>query len=138
MRDRLVTGGDIVTPRGPRRTDVAISDDTIAAVGTDLDPQGAEVIDADGMIVLPGVIDVHNHMHDDDLFPEGIDFGSETASAVAGGVTTVVELPTQTPVTSPEAFAEKRRACEDLAHVDFGLVAGNVQDSDLDIEGLLA
>jgi len=138
MRDRLVTGGDIVTPRGPRRADVAISGDTIAAVGTDLDPRGAEVIDADGMIVLPGVVDVHNHMHDDDLFPEGIDFGSETASAVAGGVTTVVELPTQTPVTSPEAFAEKRRACEDLAHVDFGLVAGNVRDSDLDVEGLLA
>jgi dihydropyrimidinase/dihydroorotase len=96
------------------------------------------VVDAAGATVLPGVVDVHNHMHDDELFPDGIDFGSQTASAVAGGVTTVVELPTQTPVTSPGAVREKRRACAELAHVDFGLVAGNVRDAGIDIEGVVA
>jgi dihydropyrimidinase/dihydroorotase len=137
--DTLVINGRLVRPSGVHRGGVAIADGEIAAVGPAVaDAYDAdEVLDAEGGVILPGVVDVHNHMHDDDLFPEGIDFGSETASAVAGGVTTVVELPTQTPVTTPAAFRAKRVACEELAHVDFGLVAGNVQDAGLDVTGLL-
>lgn len=138
MIDCLVTGGTVVHPTGTQRADVAIDDGTIAAVGPALEHDAEHEVDAEGATVLPGVVDVHNHMHDDALFPEGIDFGSQTASAVAGGVTTVVELPTQTPVTTPAAFDEKRAACADLSHVDFGLVVGNVQDADIDVEGLLA
>jgi dihydropyrimidinase/dihydroorotase len=136
--DRLVTGADLVSPTGVRRADIAIENGTIAAVGPDIPQNATEVVDAEGMVALPGVVDVHNHMHDDELFPDGMDFGSQTASAVAGGVTTVVELPTQTPVTTTEAFREKRRACEDLAHVDFGLVCGNVRDADIDVAGIIA
>jgi dihydropyrimidinase/dihydroorotase len=138
MLDCLVTGGRVVSPFGVEAADVAIDDGAVAAVGPDLAHDAERVIDADGAVVLPGVVDVHNHMHDDELFPEGIDFASQTASAVAGGVTTVVELPTQTPVTSPAAFREKREACEALAHVDFGLVAGNVQDGGIDVQGIVA
>jgi len=137
MADRLITDTDIVTPTGVRRADIAIEGSEIAAIGPDLPRDAEEVLDADGMVALPGVVDVHNHMHDEELFPEGIDFASQTASAVAGGVTTVVELPTQTPVTTPGAFREKRAACGDLAHVDFGLVCGNVQDAGLDVEGVM-
>lgn len=141
MTDLLIEGARLVTPAGAERGSVAISDGTIDAVGPDAaatasDP--AEVVDADGMVALPGAIDVHTHMHDDELFPEGIDFASETASALAGGVTTVVELPTQTPVTSPEALREKAETCAELAHVDFGLVAGNVRTTDVDVEGVMA
>ncbi|MEF8776425.1 MAG: amidohydrolase family protein [Haloarculaceae archaeon] len=138
MTRTLVRDAAVVSPTGVRDGDVAIEDGTIAAVGEALNFDAETVIDADGMVAMPGVVDVHNHMHDDELFPDGIDFASQTASAVAGGVTTVVELPTQTPVTTPEAVHEKRDACTELAHVDFGLVAGNVQDPTLDVEGLLA
>jgi dihydroorotase (multifunctional complex type) len=138
MTDMLIRDATVVAPTGTRRADIAIEGGLIDAVGPALDRDAEEVIDAEGMVALPGVVDVHNHMHDDELFPEGIDFASGTASAVAGGVTTVVELPTQTPVTSPEAFRAKVAACEDLAHVDFGLVAGNVQDAGLDVEGIMA
>jgi len=138
MVDRHITGATLVGPSGTREADVAIEDGEFAAVGPDLDVDADDVIDASGMVAMPGVVDVHNHMHDEELFPDGIDFGSQTASAVAGGVTTVVELPTQTPVTTPEAFRAKRDACEDLAHVDFGLISGNHQDPDVDAEGLLA
>jgi len=138
MTDTLVTGADLVSPSGVRRADIAIDDGEIAAIGQDLSLEAGDVIDADGMVALPGVVDIHNHMHDDELFPDGIDFASQTASAVAGGVTTVVELPTQTPVTTPEAFRDKREACGELAHVDFGLVCGNVQDADIDVEEIIA
>ena len=138
MADCLITDTDVVSPSGVRRADIAIEGGEIVGVGPDLPRDADEMIDASGMTALPGVVDIHNHMHDDDLFPEGIDFASQTASAVAGGVTTVVELPTQTPVTTPDAFREKRAACEDLSHVDFGLVCGNVQDADVDVEGIVA
>lgn len=140
MTETLVSNARIVRPEGTVTGAIAINDGRITAVGPDVaqSHDAAETFDADGMVALPGVVDVHNHMHDEQLFPDGIDFASETASAVAGGVTTVVELPTQTPVTDAESFREKRAVCDDLAHVDFGLVAGNFKESDVDVESLLA
>ncbi len=143
MTDRLLTDARVITPRGVERGNIAVAGGEVAAVGPAVDESDAgpdpEVTDADGMLALPGVVDVHNHLHDDELFPDGIDFASGTASAVAGGVTTVVELPTQTPVTTPAAFRAKREACEALAHVDFGLVAGNVQNAAaVDVEAVMA
>lgn len=140
MADLLVTDARIVETTGIIEGDIAIDNGRITAVGPDVATEctgDPERLDAAGMIALPGVVDVHNHMHDDELFPADIDFASETASAVAGGVTTVVELPTQTPVTTPDALRQKREDCEQLAHVDFGLVAGNFEDADVDVEGLI-
>lgn len=140
MTDLLVERARVVTPSGVERGAIAVSDGTIDAVGPDAAAETERpdaVVDANGMVALPGALDVHTHMHDDDLFPDGIDFASQTASAVAGGVTTVVELPTQTPVTTPAALRAKAEACAELAHVDFGLVAGNVQEPDLDVEGIV-
>ncbi|MFU1783443.1 dihydroorotase [Haloarcula japonica] len=141
MTDIHIKGAQVVRRAGLQHGEIVISDGTIDAAGpsslvpTPSDPD--TVIDADGMVALPGAIDVHTHMHDDELFPDGIDFASQTASAVAGGVTTVIELPTQTPVTTPEAVLRKAETCSALAHVDFGLVAGNVQDPDIDVAGIM-
>lgn len=139
MVDTLIRDVHIVDPSGVSRGSIAIEDGVILDVGESAADESAEtILEGDGRYAFPGVVDVHNHLHDDGLFPDGIDFASGTASAVAGGVTTVVELPTQTPVTTPEAVRSKREDCEDLAHIDFGLVAGNVQDPSLDIESVMA
>ncbi|MGB9951538.1 dihydroorotase [Haloarcula marismortui] len=141
MTDIHIKDAQVVTASGVRSGEITISDGTIDAAGpvssvpAPSDPDA--VIDADGMVALPGAIDVHTHMHDDELFPDGIDFASQTASAVAGGVTTVIELPTQTPITTPDALQEKAETCSALAHVDFGLVAGNVQDPEIDVTGIM-
>ncbi|MFB6222121.1 MAG: dihydroorotase family protein [Haloarcula sp.] len=140
MTDILIERARIVTSSGVERGAIAVTNGKIDAVGPDVaasvsDPE--KCIDADGMVALPGAIDVHTHMHDDTLFPAGIDFASQTESAAAGGVTTVIELPTQTPVTGPDALHEKATTCAELAHIDFGLVAGNVQDADIDVSGLV-
>lgn len=140
MADLLVEDARIVSPRGIRVGDLAVTDGTVEAVGRNLAadyPDPDEHIAADGRVVMPGIVDVHNHLHDPGLFPDAFDFATGTESAVAGGVTTVVELPTQTEVTTPSAIREKREACEQLAHADFGLIAGNCQDADVDVEGLL-
>ena len=140
MTDYLVKDARLVTSRGLETGSIAIEDGTIREVGSSLSVTESDadgVIRADGKVALPGAVDVHTHMHDPELFPDDINFATQTESAVAGGVTTVVELPTQSPITAPETFRNKRNACEELAQIDFGLVAGNFQDAAVDVDALL-
>jgi len=62
MHDLVIRGGTIVDGTGaaPRRADVAIDGDRISAVGSDVG-EGAREIDASGLLVLPGWVDVHTH-----------------------------------------------------------------------------
>ena len=64
MLDTIVTGGQVVTPNGVAEVDVAISDGRIAALAHPgvLSSEGAQVVDATGMIVLPGGIEPHTHI----------------------------------------------------------------------------
>jgi dihydropyrimidinase len=57
--DSVIKGGKVVTPDGVQQVDVGIKGETIAAIGAGLDTSGANVIDAAGYFVLPGVLDVH-------------------------------------------------------------------------------
>jgi dihydroorotase len=83
--------------------------------------RGPEEVDAAGMLVLPGAVDAHVHSRDPG-FPEKEDFGSLTAAAAAGGVTTVVDMPNTIPaVDSPAVLEEKAEAASSKAMVDFAL-----------------
>ena len=73
--------------------------------------------------MLPGAVDAHVHSRDPGL-PDKEDFGSLTAAAAAGGVTTVVDMPNTVPaVDGPEVFAEKAAGAARRALVDFALWA---------------
>ena len=87
----VIEGGTVHTPDGPREVDVQIADGVITSVGGESAPAGARIVDARGMYVLPGAIDVHVHSRDPG-FPQKEDFGSMTAAAAAGGVTTVIDM----------------------------------------------
>jgi dihydroorotase-like cyclic amidohydrolase len=66
MFDLIIRGGDVVTPEGVVRGDVAIAGETIAAIATPgaLSADSAKhLIDATGHIVMPGGIDPHVHLH---------------------------------------------------------------------------
>ena len=64
-QDLLITGGTVVTHEGSCRADVAISGETIAALGAPGTLGDAkEVLDASGLHILPGAIDVHVHYRD--------------------------------------------------------------------------
>jgi len=84
MHDLLIRGGDVVTEAGVRRADVAVSDGRITGVGDDLGNDAKRTIDADGTLVLPGIIDAHTHpVYLDDI-------ESLPRTAAFGGVTTVI------------------------------------------------
>ncbi|MGH8912998.1 MAG: amidohydrolase family protein, partial [Acidimicrobiia bacterium] len=118
--DLTVKGGLVVSPDGRRSTDLAISDGRVVAVG-DLEAAGT-MIDASGLLVLPGMVDTHVHLMDPGP-TEREDFPTGTRAAAARGVTTIVEHTHTHPVRTPEDLAEKRAHLEERANVDYGLAA---------------
>ena len=125
MTSLLVRGGTLVTAQGTMRGDVLLEGETIAAVGPGLARSDAvRTVDADGLLVLPGLIDPHVHLRE----PGGTqkeDFGSGTAAALAGGITTVLAMPnTNPPLTDRATFAATARLVERKALCNVGLFVG--------------
>lgn len=116
-------GGLVVTPRGRAPVDVYIRQGRIVA----LEPQhrhhdADQVVDAGGLLVLPGMVDTHVHLMDPgDAGRE--DFPAGSAAAICNGVTTIIEHTHGWPVTTVKRLAEKRFYLRGRSHVDFGLAA---------------
>ena len=117
----LITNAELADGR---RRDVRIDGERIAAVEQEIDPQADErVVDVDGNLLLPGMIDTHVHFREPG-FPEKETWETGSRSAAAGGVTTVVDQPnTEPPTVTGKAFDEKSDLASDSL-VDFGLNGG--------------
>ena len=117
----VITGSTVHTPDGPRQVDVHVAGGVITSVGNDPAPAGAVTVDATGMYVLPGAVDVHVHSRDPG-FPQKEDFGTLTDAAAAGGVTTVIDMPNTVPAVDSAGVLESKAAlARGKARVDFGL-----------------
>jgi dihydropyrimidinase len=120
--DLLIRGGTVVTAADAYPADVAIRAGRIVAVGEALG--GArEEIDATGLQVLPGGIDVHTHL--DAATADGVtsadDFESGTAAAACGGITTICDYAFQAPGQSLAQAVETWKAkAAGKAHIDYG------------------
>ncbi len=130
IADLVVHGGTIVTPDTQYLASIAIKDGKILAIGEkDAMPEAKETLDATGLHILPGAIDVHVHFRDPG-YPQKEDFASGTAAAAFGGVTTVFDMPNTLPAISDAAsLAEKHAIAGAKAHVDYGLYAVLGEDS---------
>src|SRR5581483_754357 len=127
MHDLRILNGTVVSDGSVLRVDVGIEGGQIAEIGEPgaLGPGRAD-IDAAGLHVLPGGIDVHFHCRSPS-HPERGDFASETAAAAAGGVTTVFEMPISDPACStPDVFQNRRMLASSHAHVNVALYSGAV------------
>ncbi len=129
----LVANGSVVTPAGVQILDVLCEDGQIAALlDPGIDVGADEVLDASGKLVFPGFIDPHVHSRDPGL-TEKEDFHHSTMGALAGGVTTILEMPNAIPpVDSAEVFQQRREQHEQSAWVDFGLWGISIGESNLD------
>jgi allantoinase len=137
--DLAITGGEIVTEDERFHADVGIADGRIVALATrGTLPSATKTMDASGMLVLPGALDVHFHSRTP-AYPERGDFYTETQAAAAGGVTTVLEMPISKPgCATPEIFRNRRRLIEEQAVIDVGLYgAPGTLDRD-DVLGMVA
>ena len=100
----LIKGGRVIDPSQQidRKADLLIEDGRVASIveappGDDLPSDGAEVLDAAGLIVAPGFIDLHVHLREPgEEYKETIASGA--AAAVAGGFTSICAMPNTRPV----------------------------------------
>ena len=131
--DLLISGATVVNHDGEGVRDLAISGGRIAAIGDLKGSQAAEVIDAKGLHVLPGVIDSQVHFREPGLeHKEDLETGSR--AAVAGGVTAVFEMPNTKPLTtSAGTLADKVRRAQHRMYCDFAFFVGGTRDNIADI-----
>ena len=121
----LIKNGLLVSSDGLRRADILIEGErTVHVDQVGQAERVAQVIDADGWLVLPGLIDVHVHLRQ----PGGEhkeDFYTGTCAALAGGVTTVFAMPNTAPaITDAETFERALALAERSAVCDYGLFLG--------------
>jgi dihydroorotase len=125
MLDLLVRGGQLVTSAGVERHSLGIKEGRVAAIlGPGEEASARQVLDVDGQLILPGLVDAHVHFREPGLVhKEG--FAAGSAAAAAGGVTTVMVMPTDNPMTTtPDLFQEKKELGSGRCHVDYALQAG--------------
>ncbi len=129
--DLIVKNGTVVTSDATFDADLAIDDGKIVAIAQpgELTLEAAEVYDAAGKYVLPGVIDGHVHFREPGLeYKE--DFGTGSRAAVMGGVTLVLDMPnTKPPTDTPEHVELKRRLAGEKSWCDFGILGLLVQEN---------
>lgn len=129
MTDLVVAGGTLVTPDGSAQADLSVADGRIQRIGADLPREGVEVIDATGMLVLPGVVDVHTHVRlSDPAHPDR--FERDLQAAAHGGTTTVLTFNNPGTGISEQGSTSLLRGLEEFrertagrAAIDFGLCA---------------
>ena len=120
MAPVLLKGGRLVDPASQRdeTADVLLEDGLVADVGAGLSERGADVLDCDGLVVAPGLVDLHTHLREPgNEEAETIESGSRAAAA--GGFTAICAMPNTEPVADSlavvlevEALARKAGLCD--------------------------
>ena len=122
--DLAIVGGSVWTAGGfTDRTDILVDDEKIVDIrpSSEAPIEAAEVIQAEGKLVIPGLIDTHSH-HRDPGFTHKEDITSATRGAAVGGVTMTVGMPNvNPPTTNPDHYraiieSQSRRAVVDFNH----------------------
>lgn len=122
--DLLISGGICATPSGIAEADLGVRAGRIAAIGNLSGAKAAEVYEAKGLHVLPGVIDTQVHFREPgNEHKEDLESGSR--AAVLGGVTAVFEMPnTSPPTTSRMAMEDKLSRARNRMHCDYAFYVG--------------
>jgi len=134
--DLIVKGGEAVTPGGRVRADIGVRAGKIAAID-DLAAAGAgETFDAQGLTILPGVIDTQVHFREPGMeWKEDLESGSR--AAVLGGVTCVFEMPNTRPTTSDAAaLQDKLDRARGRMHCEHAFYLGATHENAADLAEL--
>lgn len=121
--DLVIKNAKVVTPTGVVAGDLGVHKGVITKIGS-ISQKGTVEKDAAGKFLLPGGIDMHVHFRDPG-HPAAEDFGTGSAAAAAGGITTVIDMPnTNPPTTTLQALEEKRHIAAKKSHVNYGFFFG--------------
>ena len=122
--DLIVRNGSCVLPWGEVRTDLGVLDGRFASLAATSADEAAEVLDATGLHVLPGLIDAHVHLRDPgDPAVENIPTG--TRAAALGGITAVFDMPNTSPaITDAATLRWKQGYAAAASFTDFAFYVG--------------
>ena len=125
MKELVLVNGKVVSHKGVREAQVLVRKGKIAAVVKKVRvAKGAQVIDVKGMHILPGVIDAHVHFRTPGMTSKE-DWITGSKAALAGGVTTVLDMPNTNPPTVDAATLKNKRAIvRQKALVNYGFYVG--------------
>jgi allantoinase len=138
MFDTAIISDRTVMPDGVKRAVVLIRDGIIAGVANKLPAGNFPVIDVGNKLLMAGVIDPHVHINEPGRTDwEGFD--TATKAALAGGITTLVDMPlNSSPVTTTaRAFDEKINATKTKLHTNCGFWGGLVPGNENEMEPLI-
>ena len=131
--DYIIKDGTVVNEGTIAKRDLFIHDGRIVESASAL--RNPQTFSAKGCYVIPGVIDTHVHFRDPG-FPAKADFATESAAALAGGVTSVIDMPNTNPQTTTLAHLEAKEAlAAKKSAVNYGFMLGATNDN---IDDLLA
>ncbi|MFQ5831090.1 MAG: dihydroorotase family protein [Candidatus Thorarchaeota archaeon] len=131
MVDLVVKNARLLLESGLVRGGVGVENGRFCVIATDEHlPEAESQIDAEGRILMPGLIDGHAHIHDPTMLDHE-DFTTGSRAAAAGGVTTVVDMPLSSQVDTPKAVEEKIRDGEDMSVIDFSFYAGMLSSDNI-------
>jgi dihydroorotase len=136
-RSTVIKNAQLVNEGRVTESDVLVKDGRIERIATDIAaPAGAMVYEAAGRYLLPGIIDDQVHFREPGLTHKG-DFYSESRAAVAGGITSFMEMPNSKPTTTDSAQLEWKyaRAAETSA-ANYAFYFGTTNDNIDEIRAL--
>lgn len=120
----LLRNGRLVNEGRIEEADLLIEGERIARIGPGPVPAGAEVVDLDGRYVLPGLIDDQVHFREPGHPAKGT-IESESRAALAGGVTSFLDMPNNAPpAVTLAAIAEKRASAARTSYANYGFYLG--------------
>ncbi|WP_282162061.1 dihydroorotase [Ulvibacterium marinum] len=129
MSRQLIKNAKIVNENKIFESDVLINDDLILKIDRDITDVNADVLDAQGSYLLPGIIDDQVHFREPGLTHKG-DIASESRAAIAGGITTFMEQPNTNPQTvTIERLEEKFAMATNTSYANYSFPFGGTNDN---------
>ena len=125
MAELVIRNARFVLPEGIVAGELAVEGGVIKEISRVRLPPGEREINAEGRLVIPGVVDVHVHIYDP-RHARREDFQHGTAAAAAGGVTTLIQMPLDSPMTTPKQVNKIAGVGQKKSIVDFSVHAGNM------------
>lgn len=120
----LISNARVVLPQEVAKTNVLIEGGKIVAVDADAGTSADEIIDATGLVLMPGVIDDQVHFREPGATHKE-DLQSGSTACAAGGITTFLEMPnTSPPATSVELLRWKYQRASQVSRVNYGFYIG--------------
>jgi dihydroorotase len=129
MHKILLKNAQIVSEVEIKIADILIEGERISKIGTHLTDEADEVIDATGKHVFPGVIDDQVHFREPGLTHKA-NIATESRAAIAGGITSFVEMPNTNPQTTTiEKLNEKLNIAKETAFANYSFMFGGTNDN---------